>query len=186
MENQNIQQSEAQQPQKHGKKGAVAGIVVVVIIAAVAGYAYMHRAPASTFCFDFSHNMAFGDHDVTDPVNQAQVSLGVPYYLPEVPALQKALELQGFKIDPYETTGGGVYQAAFFGPSTKVAVTAFQKRYGLPQTGQVTNDVLDQLWKLYHCDHAASSTAAMASSTSAYSTSTPPARSTSTTTPQKK
>ena len=140
------------EPQKKNSKLCrnIFVLAFVVVAAAVVVWRTMPHSPA--FCFDFSHDMQFGDRKVDHPVNMGFGGPGgIMYYIPEVPALQAALKKQGFYIDPFENTGGNIYAAAFFGPSTKSAVLSFQKKYGLPQTGQVTNDTIDKLSALYKC-----------------------------------
>ncbi|HVU06451.1 MAG TPA: peptidoglycan-binding domain-containing protein [Candidatus Paceibacterota bacterium] len=136
-------------------RNSVIAASVVILIGAAFLYFGPHMAQAP-FCFDFVHDTQFGDRKVEHPSN---IGFGGPggvmYYLPEVPALQKALEKQGFYIDPYETTGGKVYAGAFFGPSTRAAVMEFQKDHGLSETGEATNDVIDILAPLYACPKAA-------------------------------
>lgn len=129
------------------------GLIVVIVVAI--GSAIWFSVPGLSkpkFCFDFVHDMQFGDRKVANPVN---FGIGGPngmmYYLPETPALQTALSKQGFTVDPYESTGGHVYAGAFFGPSTKSAVRAFQKKNGLDDTGEVNNATLDKLAALYSC-----------------------------------
>lgn len=139
-------------------------VVIVLLLVAGASIHYAFRSRDS-FCFNFVHDMQFGDRAVAKPFNQGVPLGGTTYYLPEVPALQSALAKQGFYVDPYESTGGGVYAAAFFGPSTKSAVAAFQKKAGLSQTGEVNNDTLDRLSALYSCPKTATSTVSVASTT---------------------
>jgi hypothetical protein len=138
---------------KQGK--SVIRIILIVVLLALLGAAVWFtftREKRGSFCFDFSHDMQFGDGQVIkNPVNEGRVMLNGTYYLPEVPALQEALTRQGLYIDPFENTGGKIYAASFFGPSTRVAVMAFQKKNGLPQTGQVNNETIDRLSKLYKC-----------------------------------
>ena len=141
---------------KSFRKILIIAIVDVAIAAAIC-YVISHSS-APKFCFDFSHNMQFGDRKVDHPVNVGSIAGGNIFYIPEVPALQEALKRQGFYIDPFETTGGKVYAAAFFGPSTRSAVMAFQKKYSLPQTGQVTDDTIDKLSQFYKCPTHATST----------------------------
>lgn len=131
------------------KNAVIMSIGLLLIVFAV--WTTLPRSTKAPFCFDFSHDMQFGDRAVKHPVNGGKIVSGIVYYIPEVPALQVALQKQGFYIDPYEKTGGDVYAGAFFGPSTRAAVMAFQKKNSLPQTGQVTNDVIDKLSALYKC-----------------------------------
>ncbi|HEU5114352.1 MAG TPA: peptidoglycan-binding domain-containing protein [Candidatus Paceibacterota bacterium] len=143
---------------------ALRNVLIAIAALVVIGAAFWFTMPRSSetpFCYNFAHDMQFGDRTVAHPVNQGfRGTNGMYYYIPEVPALQKALSKQGFYIDPYESTGGQVYVAPFFGPSTRVAVESFQKKYSLPMTGQVTNDTLDKLRSLYGCPATASSTTA--------------------------
>lgn len=144
--------------------------VVAVVVVGIGARYLVARFAAPAFCFDFVHDMQFGDRKVAHPFNQPFGGPGgIMYYIPEVPALQTALAREGFYIDPYESTGGKVYSAAFFGPSTRAAVMSFQKKYGLSQTGEVNNDTLDKLAALYACPKAALT----ASSTPVLSTTTP-------------
>lgn len=125
--------------------------ILVIAIGAAIRFSFS-RTNRSEFCFDFVHDTQFGDKkSLTKPTNIARVVSGHSYYLPQVPALQQALRKQGFYIDPYEATGGEVYAAAFFGPSTRAAVIAFQKKYGIAESGEVTNETIDKLDSLYSC-----------------------------------
>ncbi|MDE1874645.1 MAG: peptidoglycan-binding protein, partial [Patescibacteria group bacterium] len=145
-------------------------VALVVIIAGAAAWYARPRSEQPKFCFDFAENMQFGDHTVVHPINQGTSVHGVTYYIPEVPALQTALKDQGFYIDPYETTGGKVYAGSILGPTTHSAVFAFQKKYGLKQTGIVDNPTLDKLAALYTCPTPAvpaSATTTAATTTSA-------------------
>lgn len=134
------------------KRKALRTVLVsgAVIIAAGSLWHYVER---NQFCFDFVHNTQFGDNaTLENPSNQAFIGpRGVAYYIPETPALQKALEKEGFYIDEFEMTGGGVYLDSFFGPSTKTAVIEFQKRYSIEPTGIVDNDTIDALREIYGC-----------------------------------
>ncbi|HEU0080833.1 MAG TPA: peptidoglycan-binding domain-containing protein [Candidatus Paceibacterota bacterium] len=133
-------------------------IVALIVIVGAALWFSIPRSTAPAFCFDFVRDMQFGDRVVAKPVNQGTVVKGVTYYYPETPALQTALQKQGFYVDPYESTGGHVYAGSFFGPSTRAAVMSFQKKYGLAQTGEVNNDTLDKLASLYSCPKPAATT----------------------------
>jgi hypothetical protein len=137
--------------QPRSKKSIV--IVAIVILALIAGGTFWYRKHSvAPFCFNFKHDTQFGDRKVAKPSNiGVQAPNGMFYYLPEVPALQTALSREGFYIDTYEATGGKVYYAAFFGPSTQVAVREFQKKYGMAQTGEVDNTMIDKLASLYGC-----------------------------------
>ncbi len=137
-------------------------IILVIIVAVVAAIWYsLPHGNARKFCFDFAHNMQFGDRPVAHPVNIGHIAPGgIIYYSPEIDALQTALDAQGFYIDPYESNGGKVYAGAFFGPSTRAAVLAFQKKYKLPETGQVTDATADRLAALYSCPKPAATTSA--------------------------
>lgn len=129
------------------------GILVVLIIGTIAWFG-AHRSPA--FCFNFVHDTQFGDKAMEKSSNEGIVGpRGNIYYIPEVPALQTALKKEGFYIDPLEASGGKVYMAAFFGPSTKTAVSGFQKKYGIEETGEVDNATIDKLRELYGCKETA-------------------------------
>ncbi|HVT75135.1 MAG TPA: peptidoglycan-binding domain-containing protein [Candidatus Paceibacterota bacterium] len=149
-------------------------IVAAVIIVAIAVWYFALRTTETPFCFDFVHDTQFGDRVVAKASNVGHIapSGATIYYIPEVPALQTALEREGFYIDAFEKTGGGVYVTSFFGPTTRTAVMAFQKKHGLSETGQVTNDVIDVLSARYACPRGAA-------------TSTPSDYSFATTTPKK-
>ena len=146
-------------------------VLVVVVVLALVGLGTWYTLPHSSapkFCYTFTHNMQFGDRTVANPFNIGYIAPDKNvYYLPEVPNLQTALVKQGFYVDPFEQTGGKVYAAAFYGPTTRAAVMSFQKKYALPQTGQVTNDTIDKLAALYACP-----TSTAATTTSAYTVST--------------
>lgn len=122
---------------------------VAVIVVALGSYAYWNMR----FCYDFVYDTQFGDKkDFSKAVNEGFMGLrGMMYYIPQVPALQKALEKDGFAIDEFERTGGKVYAAPFFGPSTKAAVIAFQEKYDLAPTGAVDNNMIDVLRSRYGC-----------------------------------
>jgi peptidoglycan hydrolase-like protein with peptidoglycan-binding domain len=60
---------------------------------------------------------------------------------PDVVGLQRALERRGFSVGRYGIDG-------WYGPDTRAAVVAFQRREGLPVTGvadEATWEALD-LW----------------------------------------
>jgi hypothetical protein len=141
-------------------KKIIITLIALIIIAGGAVW-YVKTRPAP-FCFNFVHDTQFGERKVAHPSNQG---IGTPggmmYYLPEVPALQTALTREGFYVDPYEATGGKVYYGPFFGPTTQVAVKAFQKKYGIAETGTVENGTIDKLRSLYGCPTVASSTASV-------------------------
>jgi len=129
-------------------------VVLVLVLALAIGSAVYYsfgRTNRSEFCFNFLHDTQFGDRAVAKPSNIGWRVGTITYYLPEVPALQTALEKQGLYIDPYEKTGGKIYAAAFFGPSTHAAVMDFQKKHGLDQSGVVDNKTIDALNSLYSC-----------------------------------
>ncbi len=134
------------------------GIAVLVLAIGTAVYYSFGRTNRSQFCFDFARGMQFGDRKVEKPVNQGTVVGKMTYYLPEVPALQTALAREGFYIDPFEQTGGKIYAAAFFGPSTRSAVLSFQKKHGIEQTGTVDDATLERLGSLYSCPKDAATT----------------------------
>ena len=124
----------------------------IILLALIGGGFWYFTHRLEPFCFDFVHDTQFGDREVKKPSN---VGFGGPggmfYYIPEVPALHTALTREGFYVDPYELTGGKVYIAAFFGPTTQVAVKGFQKKYNLSETGTVENETIDKLRSLYGC-----------------------------------
>lgn len=129
----------------------VIGIIstIIVISASILYFGPKNRG----FCFTFAYNMQFGDRIVNNPVNEGFLGPGgVAYFPVEVKALQTALKYSGFYIDPYEETGGGVYMAGFFGPSTITALKAFQKKYGLEPSGEVRDGTVDKLNELYKCN----------------------------------
>ena len=112
------------------------------------------------FCFTFDYNTSFGDRLVSTPSNQGFFGPGgMQYFIPELPALQKMLEREGLWIDPFEKTGGKIYAAAFFGPSTKTALTDFQIKHGITPTGQAEKETIDKLTELYGCPLNAKETA---------------------------
>jgi hypothetical protein len=134
------------------KRKALRTMLVALAVIAVAGGAYYYIRENS-FCFDFTHNTQFGDKtDLKEPSNEGFMGPGGNvYYVPETSALQTALLKEGFYIDEFETTGGGVYLTSFFGPSTKAAVTAFQEKYDLAPIGEVNNNTIDKLRELHGC-----------------------------------
>lgn len=126
-------------------------VSIVVIIVALGIWYTIPREPE--FCFNFLHDMAYGDRSIEHPINPGFVGgHNITYYLPEVPALQTALLKEGFYIDPYELTGGKVYYAAFFGPTTKAALLGFQKKYNLEENAMVDDETSDKLKELYGCE----------------------------------
>ena len=139
-------------PQRSKNKTVIISSIILALVLIAGGITWYIQYREEPFCFNFVHNTQFGDRKVENPSNQG---FGAPggmfYYLPEVPALHTALLRQGMYVDPYEVTGGQVYYAAFFGPSTQGAVKAFQKKYKLPETGTVENDTIDVLRTLYGC-----------------------------------
>lgn len=138
------------QKKSNASKWAIVCVVGALVIGVGAWYA-IGKDARPKFCFDFSYNMQYGDRTVKNPVNQGSMVGNMTYYVPELPALQVALIKQGFKIDDFETTGGKVYAGPFFGPSTKTALLAFQKKNDLPETGDVNDLTTDRLSKLYKC-----------------------------------
>lgn len=138
------------QPKSH-KKAII--IIALVIVALVAGGIFWYRSHSQApFCFTFAHNTVFGDRTLANASNQGfQAPNGMMYYLPEVPALQTALTRDGFYIDPLESTGGKIYYAAFYGPTTQTALKEFQKKHKLGLTGIVENSTIDKLNELYSC-----------------------------------
>ncbi|MBX4209196.1 peptidoglycan-binding protein [Candidatus Parcubacteria bacterium] len=149
---------------------SIRNIVVVALVVIAAGVVVWRVSPhafAPAFCYDFVHDTQFGDRKVSNPVNSGFGGPGgIFYFVPQVPMLQKALQKQGFYIDPYESTGGKVYAAPFFGPSTRSAVMSFQKKYGLPETGEVNNSTIDKLASLYACPKPTASSTPSISATS--------------------
>lgn len=135
----------------------ITGVIAVLILAT-----FFLKNRQGSFCFNFVHDTQFGDRIVEKPSNKGFLMGNVSYYVPEISMLQTALERKGFSIDEYEKTGGKVYPAAFFGPSTKSAVIGFQKKYGLAETGEVNNDTIDKLNSMFAC---ATSTKMVASTT---------------------
>ncbi len=147
----------------------ILSIVGAIIVITVTLIIVTPREPA--FCFNFVHDTQFGDRIVKNPSNGSVIGpRGIEYFVPEVPALQTALKKEGFYIDEYEATGGGVYFTSFFGPSTKNAVISFQKKYGIKPTGEVDNDTIDALKVRFECPLVATTTEAVATST--YTTAT--------------
>ncbi|MBI5134400.1 MAG: peptidoglycan-binding protein [Candidatus Taylorbacteria bacterium] len=134
---------------KSSKNAYIAGAAIVAI--AIAAGLYIVRQ--NSFCFDFAYDTQFGDKkDFAKASNEAFMGPGGSlYYIPENPALQKALEKEGFFIDELEKTGGNVYLTSFFGPTTQTAVKAFQERYDLAPTGEVDNNMIDVLRERYGC-----------------------------------
>jgi hypothetical protein len=136
----------------------VVGIIILIIVSGVLWFILPHEPK---FCFTFAPNTQFGEKkDFTDyPNNGFDGPRGMTYFLPETNALQTALKKEGFYIDELEETGGGVYLAAFYGPTTQTAVRDFQKKYGLEQTGIVGNDMLEKLNEKYACPPSSAGTA---------------------------
>ncbi len=137
-------------------KRIIISLVVITMIGLGLWYALPHE---SSFCFTFKHDTQFGDKKMATSSNEGYFGpRGNSYYIPEVPALQTALKKEGFYIDETEATGGGVYLTSFFGPSTQTAVRDFQKKYGMPITGEVDNAMIDKLTALYGCPAADTAT----------------------------
>lgn len=127
-----------------------AAIVAIVVIAG--GISLYQKKDSTPFCFTFLHNTVFGDREIANPANIGyQAPNGMSYYIPEVPALQTVLSREGFYIDPLESTGGQIYYAAFYGPTTATALKEFQKKHELGLTGIVENSTIDKLNELYGC-----------------------------------
>ena len=125
--------------------------ILIVALLILVGITFLY-SKTEKFCFTFDYNTAFGDRSVSAPSNQGFFGPGgIQYFIPELPALQKILEQEGLWIDPFEKTGGKIYAAAFFGPSTKTALTDFQKKYGITPTGQAGKKTIDKLTELYGC-----------------------------------
>ncbi len=135
---------------KHTKVTIGLILAGVLIIGSVAAWYTSHSR--GYFCFTFAYNTVFGDRTIENPSNSGFMAPnGMMYYLPEVPALQTALEREGFYIDPLEKTGGKIYYGPFYGPSTGVALREFQKKHNLGLTGIVENSTIDKLNELYGC-----------------------------------
>jgi murein L,D-transpeptidase YcbB/YkuD len=131
------------------QKAVIISIIALLAVASALLYIKPHE---TGFCFTFAHDTQFGDRKVENPSNQGIVGKnGVEYYPIEVQALQKALKNDGLYIDSYEETGGKVYLTSFFGPTTQAALKDFQKKHGLPSTGEVDNDTIDALNTIYAC-----------------------------------
>ncbi|HEY9480861.1 MAG TPA: peptidoglycan-binding domain-containing protein [Candidatus Paceibacterota bacterium] len=128
-------------------------LIGIVAIALVAVLAWIYVPRPTHFCFDFLHDMYFGESKtLAHPVNTGVVgNRGIQYFPVETKALQTALKNEGYYIDPSEETGGGVYLTAYFGPSTQVALKAFQRKAGLTDTGIVDNETADALTARYGC-----------------------------------
>lgn len=140
--------------QKQSKTLRIIVVVAVIAIVGLAVWFTSSRLNGPSFCFNFVRDMQFGDREVKNPVNKGFMTPGgLVIYLETVP-LQTALKKEGFYIDPYEANGGQVYAGAFFGPSTRVAVMDFQKKYGMGDTGEVNNDTLEKLAEIYKCPEA--------------------------------
>ncbi|HEY0907810.1 MAG TPA: peptidoglycan-binding domain-containing protein [Candidatus Paceibacterota bacterium] len=133
-------------------KAAIVIVLAVAIIAIAGGVFWYQKHSEAPFCFTFAHDTVFGDRTIANPSNTGYQALnGMTYYIPEVPALQTALAREGFYIDPLESTGGKIYYAAFYGPSTASALKEFQKKHKLGLTGIVENSTIDKLNELYGC-----------------------------------
>lgn len=134
------------------KPNKVAPIALIIVALVLLFLWQKNNMKESSFCFDFQQNTQFGDRELANPVNSGIKVLKLTYYIPEVPALQMALGKEGFDIDTYETTGGGVYAAAFYGPSTRQAVTGFQTKYDMEPSGEVREGTIEKLNELYGCE----------------------------------
>lgn len=81
---------------------------------------------------------AYGDFEYTEEMREAQLgerALAIGSWGADVFTLQRHLRRLGFEID-----ADGLY-----GPQTRDAVRAFQREYGLAETGRVTASMLDVL-----------------------------------------
>ncbi len=135
-----------------GNKTLIIAAAVIVIAAIAGGIFWYQKDSQGPFCFTFAHDTVFGDREIANPSNVGyRAPNGMTYYIPEVPGLQTALARDGFYIDPLESTGGKIYYAAFYGPSTGAALKEFQKKHKLGLTGIVENSTIDKLNELYGC-----------------------------------
>jgi hypothetical protein len=147
-------------------------ILAAIICALILTAGIYYSIKANSFCYTFAHNTRFGDNrEIENPAQQATVvRKGIEYFPLDVPALQKILTKEGFTIDEFELTGGGVYFTSFYGPSTQAAVREFQKKYNLEETMWVDNGTIDKLNELYGCKAADTATSAAESASSTNST----------------
>lgn len=129
-------------------------LIILVAFIVIVSATLLYFKPFETgFCFTFTYDTQFGDKkDFKNASNTGVTGPGgVEYYPIEVKALQTALKNEGLYIDPSEETGGGVYLAAYFGPSTQTAVRNFQEKSDIAITGEVNNNTIDALNKIYAC-----------------------------------